>query len=127
MMKNEPKINRGTVFHFSTICPTISGVKNLLINEGDFGVKILFICHGNICRSVCAEMVMKHLNVGGYILADNTLWDGHVVEEEAKDAQTEGIRAFNDWVAKDDRVEKVILPLRDGLTIMKKVKGKNGK
>ena len=73
------------------------------------------------------EMVMKHLNVGGYILADNTLWDGHVVEEEAKDAQTEGIRAFNDWVAKDDRVEKVILPLRDGLTIMKKVKGKNGK
>ena len=73
------------------------------------------------------EMVMGHLNVGGYILADNTLWDGHVVEEEAKDAQTEGIRAFNDWVAKDDRVEKVILPLRDGLTIMKKVKGKNGK
>ena len=50
-----------------------------------------------------------------------------MVEEEAKDAQTEGIRAFNDWVAKDDRVEKVILPLRDGLTIMKKVKGKNGK
>lgn len=36
MMKNEPKINRGTVFHFSTICPTISGVKNLLINEYDF-------------------------------------------------------------------------------------------
>jgi len=68
------------------------------------------------------EMVMAHLNVDGYILADNTLWDGHVVEEETKDAQTEGIRAFNDWVAKDDRVEKVILPLRDGLTIIKKVK-----
>lgn len=68
------------------------------------------------------EMVMAHLNVDGYILADNTLWDGHVVEEETKDAQTEGIRTFNDWVAKDDRVEKVILPLRDGLTIIKKVK-----
>lgn len=67
------------------------------------------------------EMVMKHLNVGGYILADNTLWDGHVVEEEATDAQTEGIRAFNDWVAKDERVEKVILPLRDGLSIIRKV------
>ncbi len=66
------------------------------------------------------EMVMKHLNVGGYILADNTLWDGHVVEEETKDAQTEGIRQFNDHVAEDDRVEKVILPLRDGLTIIKK-------
>ena len=36
MMKNEPKINRGTALHFSTICPTISGVKNLLINEYDF-------------------------------------------------------------------------------------------
>ncbi len=68
------------------------------------------------------EMVMKHLNVGGYILADNTLWDGHVVEEETKDAQTEGIRQFNDHVAEDDRVEKVMLPLRDGLTIIKKVK-----
>ena len=66
------------------------------------------------------EMVMGHLNVGGYILADNTLWDGHVVEEETKDAQTEGIRQFNDHVAKDDRVEKVMLPLRDGLTIIKK-------
>ncbi len=66
------------------------------------------------------EMVMGHLNVGGYILADNTLWDGHVVEEEMKDAQTEGIRQFNDHVAEDDRVEKVMLPLRDGLTIIKK-------
>ena len=66
------------------------------------------------------EMVMGHLNVDGYILADNTLWDGHVVEEETKDAQTEGIRQFNDHVAEDDRVEKVMLPLRDGLTIIKK-------
>lgn len=71
------------------------------------------------------EMVMAHLNEGGYILADNTLWDGHVVEEDAKDVQTEGIRAFNDWVAKDDRVEKVILPLRDGLSIIRKTYGNN--
>ena len=71
------------------------------------------------------EMVMAHLNEGGYILADNTLWDGHVVEEETKDAQTEGIRAFNDWVARDDRVEKVILPLRDGLSIIRKLKVEN--
>lgn len=68
------------------------------------------------------EMVMAHLNEGGYILADNTLWDGHVVEEDAKDAQTEGIRMFNDFVAADKRVEKVILPLRDGLSIIKKLK-----
>ena len=53
-------------------------------------------------------------------MADNTLWDGHVVDENAHDAQTLGIKAFNDLVANDDRVEKVILPLRDGLTIIKK-------
>lgn len=66
------------------------------------------------------EMVLQHLNPGGYILADNTLWDGHVVDENAHDAQTLGIKAFNDLVANDDRVEKIILPLRDGLTIIKK-------
>lgn len=66
------------------------------------------------------EMVLQHLNPGGYILADNTLWDGHVVDENAHDAQTLGIKAFNDLVADDERVEKVILPLRDGLTIIKK-------
>ena len=69
------------------------------------------------------EMVMEHLNEGGYILADNTLWDGHVVEDDAKDAQTEGIRKFNDFVAVDTRVEKVILPLRDGLSVIRKLTG----
>ena len=55
------------------------------------------------------------------IIADNTLWDGHVLEQPRNtDAQTIGIKAFNDLVAKDERVEKVILPLRDGLTIIRK-------
>lgn len=67
------------------------------------------------------EMVFQHLRPGGYMLADNTLWDGHVIEEPTpKDAQTKGIMAFNDYLAKDTRVEKVILPLRDGLTIIRK-------
>lgn len=66
------------------------------------------------------EMVLHHLAPGGYILADNTLWDGHVVEENVHDAQTLGIMTFNDLVAADERVEKVILPLRDGLTIIRK-------
>lgn len=67
------------------------------------------------------EMVMGILHPGGYILADNTLWDGHVIDPAYdKDHQTVGIRNFNDHVAKDDRVEKVILPLRDGLTIIRK-------
>ncbi|MCR4613933.1 MAG: O-methyltransferase [Bacteroidaceae bacterium] len=67
------------------------------------------------------RLVKPHLNSGGYILADNTLWDGHVVEPEHQhDAQTQGIMAFNDLVAQDKEVEKVILPMRDGLTIIRK-------
>lgn len=68
------------------------------------------------------EMVMQHLAPGGYIIADNTLWDGHVLEEHPRpsDLQTLGIQRFNDRVAQDERVEKVILPLRDGLTLIRK-------
>lgn len=68
------------------------------------------------------EMALQHLSDGGYIVADNTLWDGHVLEEHtrASDTQTLGVKAFNDRVAVDARVEKVILPLRDGLTIIRK-------
>ena len=52
---------------------------------------------------------------------DNTLWDGHVLDDpKENDQQTIGIKAFNDFVATDNRVEKVILPLRDGLTIIRK-------
>jgi predicted O-methyltransferase YrrM len=67
------------------------------------------------------ELVLGHLTPGGYILADNTLWDGHVLQTEPTDPQTRSIREFNDVVARDSRVEKVILPLRDGLTIIKKL------
>jgi len=69
------------------------------------------------------ELVLQHLAPGGYILADNTLWDGHVLDKNPKecDLQTRGVQAFNDLVAADTRVEKVILPLRDGLTIIRKL------
>lgn len=70
------------------------------------------------------ETVLPLLNPGGFILADNTLWDGHVIDPAYDhDHQTRGIRAFNDHVAADTRVEKVILPLRDGLTIIRKKQG----
>ena len=69
----------------------------------------------------CYEMVMSILRPGGFILADNTLWDGHVVDPSyGKDQQTQGIVAFNDYIQNDHRVEQVILPLRDGLTIIRK-------
>lgn len=66
------------------------------------------------------ESLLPLMNKGAFILADNTLWDGHVTDAEYdKDQQTAGIRRFNDYVAADKRVEKVLLPLRDGLTIIR--------
>ena len=68
------------------------------------------------------ELSLRHLRPGGYIFADNTLWDGHVIDPTYDhDSQTQGIRQFNDFVAHDKRVEKVILPLRDGLTLIRLV------
>ena len=67
------------------------------------------------------EMVLRLLRPGGYIIADNTLWDGHVTDPAYNhDHQTQGIRRFNDHVAADNRVEQVIVPLRDGLTLIRK-------
>ena len=69
----------------------------------------------------CYEMVLSVLRPGGFILADTTLWDGHVTDPAySRDQQTQGIVNFNDYVAADPRVEKVILPLRDGLTLIRK-------
>ena len=68
------------------------------------------------------EMALSLLRKGGFLLADNTLWDGHVVDHSYdKDAQTQGIESFNDYVFRDSRVERVLLPLRDGLTLIRKL------
>ena len=67
------------------------------------------------------EAVLPLLRPGGFILADNTLWDGHVTDPAYDhDRQTQGIRRFNDHLVADDRVEQVVLPLRDGLTLIRK-------
>ena len=66
------------------------------------------------------EMAMSVMHSGAFILADNTLWDGHVTDPEYDhDKQTIGIREFNDHIANDPRVEKVLVPLRDGLTLIR--------
>ncbi|MBR2450475.1 MAG: O-methyltransferase [Paludibacteraceae bacterium] len=65
------------------------------------------------------DLVLPLMRSGGWILADNTLWDGHIIDSAYdKDKQTVALREFNDKVAQDSRLEKVILPLRDGLTII---------
>ncbi len=68
------------------------------------------------------DLVMQYLKPGGFIIADNTLWDGKVAEPEHKqsDRQTQGIVEFNRMVAHDPRVEVVIVPVRDGLTLIHK-------
>lgn len=66
------------------------------------------------------ELLMRYTHSGSLILADNVLWDGHVVDPAYdRDAQTQGIRHFNDHVAQDDRVEQLILPERDGLSLIR--------
>ena len=67
------------------------------------------------------DLIFDLVAPGGWILADNTLWDGHIIDPAYnRDKQTLGLRAFNDRVASDPRVEQVILPLRDGLTLIHK-------
>ena len=95
----------------------------LLIGDLDGSFDLVFIDADK--REYCAylDLVYPLVPVGGFILADNTLWDGHIIDPAYdKDKQTLGLRAFNDKLKEDDRFEQVILPLRDGLTIIRKIK-----
>ena len=68
------------------------------------------------------ELVLSKLKSGGFLLVDNTLWNDKVLSEEVnkKDKQTRSIMSFNKALMADNRIEKVILPIRDGLTIIRK-------
>ena len=75
-------------------------------------------------REYCTylDLVAPLVRTGGFILADNTLWDGHIIDPAYdKDTQTLGLRRFNEQLTEDPRFEQVILPLRDGLTLIRKV------
>lgn len=68
------------------------------------------------------QLLIDKLESGSYIIADNTLWSGKVLETpKADDHQTKGIIDFNTLIKNDPRVEKVILPLRDGMTVIRKL------
>lgn len=90
-----------------------------IIPQLDEPFDLVFIDADKRLYSDYYDLVFPKVRRGGLILADNTLWDGKVVEEvHASDKQTLGILAFNEKIKQDDRVEKVILPLRDGLTMI---------
>ena len=66
------------------------------------------------------EEILKRLRPGGIVLVDNVLWMGRVADPDVDDEQTRAIRSFNDFVAGDDRVDRVMLAISDGLTILRK-------
>lgn len=82
---------------------------------------IAFIDADKRCYQTYYQLLLPMMRPGGIILADNTLWDGKVLDPTPahNDHQTIAIKAFNDTIAADSRVEKIILPLRDGLTIIR--------
>lgn len=92
------------------IMPTLNELYDLIFIDGD---KRQYSEYFNLS--------MELLRPGGFILADNILWDGKVVQEiDLNDDYTKGILEFNDVVKNDNRVENVILPIRDGISIIRK-------
>lgn len=90
-------------------------IPNLLDNHFDLS----FIDAGKKQYQEHYDLVLPKLKPGGWILCDNVLWSGKVIHPNS-DKETAAIHAFNEYVAQDSRVEKVLLPLRDGLFIIKK-------
>jgi predicted O-methyltransferase YrrM len=92
-----------------------------LIPHLDLKFDLVFIDADKINNSSYFDLVFDKINVGGFILADNVLWSGKILDSK-KDKDTVAIDSFNKKIANDKRVEKMILPLRDGLTLIRKIK-----
>ena len=86
----------------------------------DASVDLVFIDADKPMYGAYYEALLPRLRVGGVILVDNVLWSGAVIDATVTDENTVAIRAFNDMVAADDRVDTVMIPLGDGLTILRK-------
>ena len=85
--------------------------------EGEFD--LVFLDADKLSYDSYFEEVLPKLSTGGLLVVDNVLWDGTVLEPQ--DHKSEALDAFNKKVAEDERVEQVLLPVRDGITIMRKV------
>jgi predicted O-methyltransferase YrrM len=93
------------------IIPTLSKKWDIVFIDAD---KLNYLNYYNL--------VFEQVNVGGYIIADNVLWSGKVVDEKHQDKDTQLLRAYNEHVRNDERVEVVLLPIRDGLSVARKIK-----
>jgi predicted O-methyltransferase YrrM len=113
--------NFATVPHGKRIVLHIGDALQVVENLKDTTFDLVFIDADKREYLQYYEVVLPLVRQGGFILADNTLWNEKIFENVQKnDLQTQEILQFNDFVANDTRVEKIILPLRDGLTIIRK-------
>ncbi len=86
------------------------------------GFDLVFIDADKISYPTYYDLVIEKVNVGGFILADNVIWEGKVLNANTKERDTQAIITFNDKVQDDPRVENVLLPIRDGLMMVRKIR-----
>ena len=99
------------------IGPAIDTLRGL---PDDLVVDLAFIDADKPSYAAYYEELLRRLRPNGVLLVDNTLWHGAVLDVSAQDDNTRAIRAFNDLVAADDRVDTVLLPVSDGVTLLRK-------
>jgi caffeoyl-CoA O-methyltransferase len=87
---------------------------------GDTSFDLAFIDADKPNYGLYYDEILARLRPGGVVLVDNVLWHGAVVDSSQSDANVDAIRGFNDRIAGDDRVEAVMLPISDGLTLIRK-------
>jgi caffeoyl-CoA O-methyltransferase len=100
------------------IAPAIDTLRSL---PDDRTIDLAFVDADKPMYGDYAEEILNRMRPGGVLLVDNVLWGGAVVDAASTDENTVAIRAFNDWLAADDRVETVMLPLGDGLTLARRL------
>ena len=99
----------------------LGDAKQVIPNLTD-GFDLVFIDADKISYPTYYDLVIDKVNVGGFILADNVIWEGKVLNTNTKERDTQAIITFNDKVQNDPRVENVLLPIRDGLMMVRKTR-----
>jgi len=100
----------------------IGSAEEVLNRWGSDTFDLIFIDADKRRYSLDFDICLPLLKTGGFIIADNTLWGGHVIDPaKSRDPQTKGIIGFNDMLRNRTDIEVMILPLRDGLTLIRKL------